>query len=169
MQGAYASLESTGFTGCGMAGKVEFGLLGPLRVCHDGKMVPISPGRQRALLAALLLGRGQLMPAQDLLDVLWPAGPPRSALASLQNFVCRLRIALGEPGRTRLLTQPGGYLLNAGPAELDVSRFETLLLGARQAVRAGAWEQAAAQAQEALSLWRGEPLADVASEFLPCG
>src|ERR1700722_5291844 len=149
-----------------MAERLEFGLLGPLRVSRNGSAVSIAPGRQRALLAALLLGRGALVSTDELVDVLWPAGPPAALRASLQNYVSWLRIALGDPGRTRILTQPRGYLMHAEAGELDVSRFEALSKTAHKAARAGRWHQAAADAREALSLWRGEPLADVESDTL---
>jgi DNA-binding SARP family transcriptional activator/Flp pilus assembly protein TadD len=149
-----------------MGDRLEFSLLGPLRVDRDGTPVPVPPGRQRALLAALLLNGGRVMPADELIEVLWGSLRPASARVTLHNYVKRLRQALGDSGHARILTQSPGYLISVIPDELDVSRFEVLLRAARVATRAGEWEQAASQAHAALSLWRGEPLTDVESEVL---
>jgi DNA-binding SARP family transcriptional activator len=149
-----------------MGDRLEFSLLGPLRVDRDGTPVPVPPGRQRALLAALLLNSGRLTPADELIEVLWGDRPPASARVTLHNYVKRLRQALGDSGHSRILTQAPGYAISVIADELDVSRFEALLRSARVAARAGAWEQAASQAHTALSLWYGEPLADVESQLL---
>jgi DNA-binding SARP family transcriptional activator len=149
-----------------MGRRLEFGLLGPLLVTLEGTAIPLPQGRQRTLLAALLLNRGQLMSADQLIEVLWGSAPPASARASLQNYVKRLRKALGDAGHSRILTQHRGYAISVDDDEFDVSRFEALLRAARTAIRAGAWDRASSEAHAALSLWRGEPLADVDSEAL---
>jgi DNA-binding SARP family transcriptional activator len=146
--------------------RLYFGLLGPLLVGRDEVLVPIPVGRQRALLVSLLFSAGQVVSADELTEVLWGPRPPVSARPSLHNYVCRLRTALGDSGRSRILTQPPGYTIRVDPDELDLSRFEALLRGAGAAARAGSWGLAAAQARAALSLWRGNPLADVESDVL---
>ena len=149
-----------------MVARLEFSLLGTLRVSRDGAAVAIPAGRQRALLAALLLGGGQLRQADELIEVLWDVHPPASARASLRNYVRRLRNVLGDSGHTQIRTQPSGYAISVDTDDLDVSRFEALLRAARLAMRTGAWEQAATRSHAALSLWRGEPLTGVESEAL---
>jgi len=149
-----------------MSARLSFGLLGPLLVSGDGGIVPIPAGRQRALLAALLLSAGRVVQVDDLIEILWGSTPPASARASLHNYVKRLRKALDDADHSRILTRRRGYALSALDDEFDVSRFEMLLRGARAAMRAGAWDQAASQARAALSLWRGQPLADVESGTL---
>jgi DNA-binding SARP family transcriptional activator/Tfp pilus assembly protein PilF len=144
---------------------LEFCLLGPLVVRHEGVDVPIPQGKPRAVLAALLLNANQVVPVYELAQALWESSPPPSARVTIQNHVARLRRALGAAG-SRVSTQPGGYLITAGADELDVSRFERLLQTARVAVREGTWAAAAAHANATLALWRGEPLADVGSEVL---
>src|SRR5579863_4104040 len=141
--------------------RLEFGLLGPLLVNRDGDAVPIPAGRQRTLLAALLLNGGQVMQADRLIGILWDADPPASARASLHNYVKRLRQVIGDSGHSLIRTQPHGYLISVLADELDVSRFEVLLRDSRTAARAAAWSRAASTAHAALALWRGEPLADV--------
>jgi DNA-binding SARP family transcriptional activator/Flp pilus assembly protein TadD len=143
----------------------EFRLLGPLEVCSDGVVVQISQGKLRVLLAALLLSANRAVSVDELLEVLWGVDPPPSARVGVQNYVMQLRRALGGAG-TRISTQPRGYLIKVEPGELDVARFEALVRQARVAARAGNWPEAASQAAAALDLWRGEPLADIASDLL---
>jgi DNA-binding SARP family transcriptional activator/Tfp pilus assembly protein PilF len=145
---------------------MEFGLLGPLVVRCDGLAVQIAGGRQRAVLAALLLDAGRVVPVADLAAALWGPAPPASARVSVQNYVRRLRQALGDAGPARIETRPGGYRITVAPGELDVARFEELAAAARDAARAGSWADAAARSRAALALWRGEPLADAGSETL---
>lgn len=145
---------------------VDFGLLGPLTVRCRGAVVPIARGKQRALLAALLLEAGHLVSVSQLIDVIWGATPPASALASLHNQVNRLRDGLGEVGRTRILTRPVGYKMHLEPGELDVATMQALVVSAQAAARNCLWKSASEVAASAMLLWRGEPLADVCSEVL---
>jgi DNA-binding SARP family transcriptional activator/tetratricopeptide (TPR) repeat protein len=128
--------------------------------------VPIPAGKQRVLLAALLLSPGRALSADELADLLWEAGPPPSARGSVHNYVKRLRRALDDAGRTLIATQADGYLLRIPPGEVDIARFETVIAGARRALHAGQCEQAARELRDALSLWRGQPLADVPCDRL---
>jgi DNA-binding SARP family transcriptional activator len=149
-----------------MAAGMQFCLLGPLVVRCGEVVVLIPPGKQRALLAALLLNPGRVVSVDELAETLWGAGPPPSARVTVQNYVKRLRNSLADTGHSRIATQPGGYMICVDDGELDVSRFEMLLGSARAAARRGLWDKAARQARAALSLWRGEPLADVGSDTL---
>jgi DNA-binding SARP family transcriptional activator len=150
----------TGVTG------MEFCLLGPLAVRRGDTVLPLPAGKQRALLAALLLNANQVVPVEELAETLWGTAPPPSARVSVQNYVGRLRKALAEEGHSRICTRPRGYVINIAAGELDMTRFEGLLGAARQAARDGSWESAAAQACASLALWRGEALADVESDLL---
>jgi DNA-binding SARP family transcriptional activator/tetratricopeptide (TPR) repeat protein len=149
-----------------VATEMEFGLLGPLMVRRGGVAVPVPPGKQRVVLAALLLKANRVVAVDELAGALWGEEPPASARASVQNYVKRLRASLGEAGRSHITTEPGGYLISVAAGELDMNRFEGLLGAARAAARDGSWAAAADQAGTALALWRGEPLADVDSEVL---
>jgi DNA-binding SARP family transcriptional activator len=150
-----------------MADRLEFCLLGPLTVRCDGVAVPPLPGKQRALLAVLLLRAGQPVTTDQLAELLWaPAAPPASATFTVRNYVKRLRQALGAAGRDRLLTQPGGYLIRVADGELDITRMEQALTAARRAFRDGDWRQASRHAAAAIDLWQGEPLCDVALPIL---
>jgi len=114
---------------------LEFGLLGPLRVCRGGAEITVAAGKQRALLAVLLLNSGRVVPAEELAGVLWSVAPPRSVAASLHNHVTRLRRALGDGGRQRISTRSGGYVISTGPGELDVEVFGSLLATGRGQAR----------------------------------
>lgn len=149
-----------------MSVEMEFGLLGPLLVRRGGTVIPVQRGNQRTLLAALLLAANRVVLAEDIAEALWGPIPPPSAPVTIRNYVRRLRHALGDADRARILSQPRGYLIRIGDGELDASRFEALLESARAAAHGGRWGIAADQARAALALWRGEPLADVESDVL---
>jgi DNA-binding SARP family transcriptional activator/tetratricopeptide (TPR) repeat protein len=142
----------------------EFCLLGPVLVRRGGVVLPVAPGKQRAVLAALLLSAGRVVSLDELAEVLWGPAPPPSARVAVQNHVMKLRQALGDGAR--IGTHPRGYQIVVDDAGLDVSRFEAYLAGARAAARDGSWDAAAEQARAGLALWRGEPLADVDSDLL---
>lgn len=148
-----------------MAAEIEFCLLGPLMVRRGGVVVPLPPGKQRTVLAALLLNAGDVVSLDELAEVLWGASPPPSARVTIQNYVMRLRKALGSAS-SRISTQPRGYLIRADAGELDESRFRAHLDAAGAAARNRSWQAAATEARAGLALWRGEPLADVESELL---
>ncbi len=117
--------------------------------------LPLPGGRPRALLALLLLHRNEIVSVDRLIDALWPDAPPTSARKAVQVYVVQLRRILGEGP---LLTRGPGYSVRMAPDQLDLERFERLVASARRAAPAGA----ATALHEALALWRGAPLADVA-------
>ncbi len=143
-----------------MAIGMDFSLLGPLTVRVDGVVVPIPKGKQRTLLAALLLHAGRTVTVDQLADLLWGPALPPSAVITLQNYVKRLRQAFGT-GRNRIMTQPGGYLIQVHPGELDISAMEEALKVAHRAAEVGAWKDASERAASALAFWRGNALCDV--------
>lgn len=149
-----------------MSSDVRFGLLGPLVVRCGAVTVPALPGKQRVLLAALLLAANRQVSMDELTEALWGAEPPASARATLRNYVKELRKALSVVGDARISTAHDSYQIRVEPGELDISQFESCADAGRTFAAQGAWEQAAQMLREALSLWRGEPLADVPSEWL---
>lgn len=111
----------------------------------DGRALSLERGRQRALLGYLLL-RGNEVVAQDrLVDALWSEAAPATAVTKLHGHVSRLRRVLGAG---RLQTQAPGYVLRVESGELDLHRFRELIAQDRH--------------REALALWRGPALADLA-------
>jgi DNA-binding SARP family transcriptional activator len=135
---------------------MDFRILGPLEVLseHD-RPVALGGAKQRSVLAVLLLQANELVSSDVLIDRLWGATPPATCVKTIQVYVSRLRKALGED---RLATRPPGYLIHVDPAELDLARFEQLTAEARRADP----ETAALKLREALGLWRGPALADLA-------
>ena len=137
---------------------MQFRLLGPLEVAErDDRSVPLGGAKQRSLLAVLLLHANEVVSTERLIDDLWPDAPPRTAAKSIQVYVSALRKAIGDG---RIVTRSPGYVLRVDPAELDVAGFERLVAEARTADP----ERAATLLRQALALWRGPPLADLAYE-----
>ncbi|MGW5395639.1 AfsR/SARP family transcriptional regulator [Streptomyces sp. NPDC003952] len=120
----------------------------------DGSTVPVGGARLRALLTALALRPGRAVPAASLVEEVWDGDPPADGPAALQALVGRLRRALG---REAVGSGEGGYWLVAARDDIDLYRFERLTRAAAQASPA----QAAALYDEALALWRGEPLSSL--------
>ena len=149
-----------------MTPKLEFCLLGPLVVRCGGVVLPVPRGKQRAVLAVLLLNAGRVVSVGEIAETLWGPAPLPSAPATVRNYVKRLRRVLAGAGQARIVTRPPGYVIRVDPGELDVARFEALLEGAREAALDGSWTAVAARARQALALWQGEPLADVESAAL---
>jgi DNA-binding SARP family transcriptional activator len=136
---------------------VEFRILGRLEVVDDGRVVPFERQRARAVLAFLLLHANEPVSADRLIDEVWGPEPPKSAAASLQNYVSHLRKALG---RDVLVTEAGGYVLRVDPERFDLARFERLVADAQH----GEPRERAQKLRAALALWRGAPLEDLAFE-----
>ena len=127
---------------------MEFRVLGPLEVLGDGgEALPLGGKRPRALLALLLLHPNEAVSTERLIDAVWGEDPPASVRGALQVHVHALRKALGTD---RIVTRAPGYLVRVEPDELDAERFERLVAENRFT--------------EALGLWRGRALADVADE-----
>jgi DNA-binding SARP family transcriptional activator/tetratricopeptide (TPR) repeat protein len=135
---------------------MEFRVLGPLEVLAGERTLPLGGPKRRAALALLLLDANRVVPADRLVDGLWGESPPPAAQGSLQNHVSRLRRALGE----RIVTRAPGYLVRVEPDELDLERFRRLVGEAR----GSSPTVAAERLREALALWRGPALADLAGE-----
>jgi DNA-binding SARP family transcriptional activator len=136
---------------------VDYRILGPLEVVNGNRAVPLGGPKQRSLLALLLLRANEVVATETLIDRLWDERPPSTAAKVVQVQVWRLRRALGADA---LVTRPPGYLLQVGADEYDLARFEQLVSDARGA----APPLAAGKLREALALWRGTPLADLAHE-----
>jgi DNA-binding SARP family transcriptional activator len=139
---------------------VELGLLGPVRAVQAGRELPLGGPRQRAVLALLAVDAGQVVPAGRLIEELWRGGPPPGAATTLRSYISRLR-ALLAPDAT-LVARGGGYLLTLWPGRVDAVEFERLARAGRAALAAGEATAAANRFREALGLWRGRALADVA-------
>jgi DNA-binding SARP family transcriptional activator len=136
---------------------MEFRILGPLEAVDEGRAIPIDRRLSRALLAYLLLHANEPVSSERLVDQLWGEKPPKTAVASLQNYVSRLRKSIGYE---RLRLEPGGYVLRVDPERFDLARFDRLVTEAQTAPAT----ERAELLRAAISLWRGEPLEDLAFE-----
>jgi DNA-binding SARP family transcriptional activator len=145
---------------------MEFGLLGRLVVRCGQTVLPVPAGKQRAVLAVLLVRTGQVVPIDEMIELIWAGSPPRSARVTLYNHVKRLRQILAGALVAPVRTSGSGYLIETGPGELDLTSFHALHTAGRMAARQRDWATASAQLGEALSLWRGRPLEDIACPSL---
>ena len=126
---------------------MRYGVLGPLQVSDDARVIEIAGHKPKALLAMLLLHKNQVVSADRLIEALWEEAPPTTAAKALHVYVSQLRKVLGPD---RLETRPPGYVIAVTDDELDLDRFRRLA--------------AEGKPHEALSLWRGPALADFAFE-----
>ncbi|WP_370945132.1 BTAD domain-containing putative transcriptional regulator [Amycolatopsis sp. cg5] len=134
-------------------------LLGPVRLtAEDGTPVDIGGVRLRMLLARLALAAGRPVTSEALTDGLWGAELPSDSANALQSLVSRLRKVVG----TGIESTTGGYRLDLPAEKVDAHRFETLAARGKRELTAGRAAEAAAVLAEALALWRGDALADVA-------
>jgi predicted ATPase/DNA-binding SARP family transcriptional activator len=136
---------------------MEFRILGPLEARARRRSLRLGGPKQRALLAVLLLHANEVVSRERLIDELWGESPPKTAPDGLRVFVSKLRKALG-PGLVR--TREPGYVLQVDSEEIDSTRFQRLLDEGIRLIGEGDPESAAAALNNALSLWRGPPLAD---------
>ena len=142
---------------------MRFCVLGPLEAYENERAVPVGGGRQRALLAILLVHAGETVSRDRLIEELWHGEPPASASQSLDSYLSRLRKVFRDVGAGDVLaTKHPGYVLHA--PDIDALQFEALVREGREVLRTGDPATAATRLSEALSLWRGQPYAEVADE-----
>jgi DNA-binding SARP family transcriptional activator/streptogramin lyase len=147
---------------------VDVNILGPIEIRDpDGRAIALPSGRERSLLALLLIHRDEVVSTDRIVDALWGAHPPETAMKAVQGYVSHLRRVLefsGEPGAAHsgLVTQPPGYALRTDGIRFDAGRFERLAADGRRALEDDAPAEAADLLDEALALWRGPALAEFA-------
>ena len=139
----------------------EFRILGPLGAIVDGRSVELGAPKPRALLAILLLSANEVVTVSRLIDELWGDDPPAAAVNLVQGYVSDLRKVLGKEA---IATRGGGYLLRVEQDELDLHRFERLVASGRRSFEHESPEEAAERLRQALGIWQGEALADLAGE-----
>ncbi|HEY4456062.1 MAG TPA: BTAD domain-containing putative transcriptional regulator [Pseudonocardiaceae bacterium] len=148
--------------------RVDLRLLGPVTVtvsAPDGEApVRLGPRQQRLVLAVLAWEANRLVPVERLIEWVWPDEPPRRATQAIRVYVSNLRAALTEAGidatELAVVTQGPGYLLRVDPERVDAHRFQRLIGQARGTVPDRA---KVALLDEALALWRGPALVDIAT------
>ncbi|MBE1562716.1 BTAD domain-containing putative transcriptional regulator [Nonomuraea africana] len=150
---------------------VAFRVLGPVEAYESDSDDELDLGglRQRAVLARLLVARGQVVPVDSLLYDLWEDDAAKGAQSGLQVYISRLRRVL-EPGRPRggpnrlLVTVASGYALRVAPEQVDALRFEQLVRAAGEHLESDDPQSARARLAKALGLWRGTPYSDFADQ-----
>lgn len=151
----------------GLPDRVRFLILGPLEVTRSGQPVTITSGRQRAVLAALLVAKGDAVTSDRLIESVWGDDLPANPANTLQHAIAQLRKAL-EPDRGRgdeptvLLSQGGGYRIDWNDQEVDAAIFEDGMTSGARLLGEGQPAEAEQTVIEALGLWRGQALADFA-------
>jgi DNA-binding SARP family transcriptional activator len=140
-------------------------VLGELTATRGGAVVDLGGRRQRAVLAALIIQRDQVVTADHLVECVWGDHPPANANGALQAYVSHLRRRL-EPDavarqRGSIIARAGpGYVLHVAPDAVDAWAFEAAVDRA-----AGmAPGDAVCTLEPALRLWRGPAYADYAGE-----
>ncbi|MFI7131957.1 BTAD domain-containing putative transcriptional regulator [Nonomuraea sp. NPDC050153] len=147
---------------------MEFRLLGPVEAWNGGRQVKLGGAKPRALLAALLLDHGKIVPVERLMEAVWGEDdPPATARAVLQTYVASLRRSLEGAGVTDVIVSHRvGYLAEVPDGTLDLRVFERLVAEGRHAVREGRHEEAHQSFRDALALWRGPALGGISDSFL---
>ena len=131
-------------------GTISIRVLGPVEAIRNGEPVNLGGRRQRALLALLALAAGRPVPADRLIDELWPGRPPPGT-STLPSYVTRLRASLG--GSDAVVAEASGYRLAAAAEQVDARAFEELLRAARAAMARGRARSARDRLDAALSLF----------------
>ncbi|WP_194922592.1 AfsR/SARP family transcriptional regulator [Catenulispora pinisilvae] len=141
-----------------------FGVLGPTTVLDDdGAEVALGRGIPRTVLTTLLASANRAVSADRLASAVWGDERPRSAEASLRNHMARLRQWLGAAVGGRIRTAYPGYRIDVRDGELDEQVFDVRSRLGHRALASGDWATAAAELAGALTLWRGDPYADLAA------
>jgi predicted ATPase/DNA-binding SARP family transcriptional activator len=137
---------------------VEIGILGPLEVRAAGRTLGVTGSRLRSLLTRLAADAPGVVSAAELIEAVWPEGPPGDPVNGLQSLVSRLRRTLLES--TIIAQVAGGYRLAVDRGSVDAVAFSDLVTTGHRQLTDGAAQGARDTLVKALSLWRGEPLAD---------
>jgi predicted ATPase/DNA-binding SARP family transcriptional activator len=140
---------------------MQFGLLGPVTADSDGRAVVFTGAKARAVLAVLLLHRNEAVSAERLAFALWGEDTTPGSVKTVQAHISRLRKTLGDP--EVIASTPAGYRVRVRPGDLDIERFEQLVVDGRQALGAGRPGDAAALLREADGLWRGPPFGELSA------
>jgi len=148
---------------------MKFEVLGPVRGWLGEKELDLGSPQQRAVLATLLLARGRQVPLGVIIDGLWEADMPRSAVGTVRTYVSRLRrlLVAGEAAQAGcvIMSAGDGYALHLGSAVLDLDQFEGWLGDARAAWQRHEEARAAALLRSALGLWQGAALAGIPGPY----
>ncbi|GAB3945157.1 BTAD domain-containing putative transcriptional regulator [Kribbella albertanoniae] len=139
---------------------MHFRVLGPVEVVAE----PVAlGGRERLVLSMLLINADRVTPSDRLIDTVW-SRPPRSARQQLHNLIARLRRKL-DPAGALIVTRPLGYQLALTDHGLDLHEFRLSVLRGREQLQSEQYDDARIELGTALSLWRGDALADLSGDW----
>ena len=149
---------------------MHINVLGPIEIIGRDKSHAVSGQRQQALLAALSIDAGKVVPVDRLIDIMWGEAPPATARTKLQGHICALRKVLtsgDDQGLASVLqTRSSGYMLRLDGVTYDHAEFSALTRQADKAVHAGWPSRGEELLEQALALWRGPAFAGVESEII---
>jgi DNA-binding SARP family transcriptional activator/tetratricopeptide (TPR) repeat protein len=141
--------------------------LGPIELSVNGAQVDLGPARQRAVLAALAVDAGQPVGVDALIERVWGPDAQPGARSGLYSYLTRLRRVFAQAGipetALRLVSRPGGYVLDVEPDRVDSRRFQRLVQAARASDGDDDWR--ADLLDQAIGLWRGPALAGLSGEW----
>jgi DNA-binding SARP family transcriptional activator len=148
---------------------LEFRILGPCEVVRDGDPLRLGGPKQRAVLAMLLLEANRVVSIDRLAEDLYSDARPASAVTQIHARISQLRKLLDPEapvatGGSLLETRAPGYVIKLSSDQVDLHRFERWTKAAAEAHAGGEYETAASRVADALALWRGPALADLAYE-----
>jgi DNA-binding SARP family transcriptional activator len=151
-----------------VGGQLSFKVLGPLAVSAGDESVPLGGGRQRAILALLLLTPGRVVPVDTMVDAVWNSNPPPTARTQVAICVAALRKLFKHAGVSEdvIVTAHPGYVLNTEGHQFDVVDFADLIQQAEHEAREGELPEAARCYAQALRLWRGPAFAGVTGQLI---
>ncbi|NEB42202.1 BTAD domain-containing putative transcriptional regulator [Streptomyces sp. SID14515] len=142
---------------------MDFTILGAVSAASDGRPIALAGGKQRTVLAALLLARGGVLTDERLTTLVWGWEPPPTSTSQLYTYVSRLRTRM-EPGIALERSGPG-YRMDIGEATLDWDSFRDLAQAGDADLRAGRFADAERRLAAALALWKGPALTGVTEQL----
>lgn len=145
--------------------RLDFTILGEMKVLSDGRALPIGGMRERKILALLLVNANVVVSVDQLVDAVWNAKPPATSRNQIRNRVSHLRRMWRSAGKV-IVTEDTGYRIQVTDAELDAARFESAAELGATAMRSGDLSTAARVMRQGLAQWRGPSLSGLDGEVV---
>ncbi|HEX3961274.1 MAG TPA: BTAD domain-containing putative transcriptional regulator [Trebonia sp.] len=143
---------------------MDFKVLGPLEIIESSQNIAPTALKPRQVIALLTLRQNSVVRTSELIDELWEDNPPVSAMTTLQTYIYKLRKTFLKYGAGEALqTKPAGYMLNIPYENVDLHWFEKAIKEGRAKLDSGDLTRAAEILADALAIWRGPALVDVAA------
>jgi SARP family transcriptional regulator, regulator of embCAB operon len=169
METTVAATADTAVSDAGRAVGLDVRLLGPQVARLNGRSFLPTAAKPRQVLALLAIRAGRLVTITELTEELWGTDAPRSAIATIQSYILKLRRHLAEAmpaARDILVTRAGGYVLDIASGLVDVNRYQDMATTGERALGEGDYETSSRLLGAALETWRGPALMDLPTGFL---